>query len=394
MRGKSACILTIEYGRWSVLSELRQYPEADAGKFTGPEQQYRVVRVAVLWKRPAGYLDACLHELNQRRDVEVFFASFPVAADAPYQRSAHDWLDETHVVTSPGEDAQLEQRLDSFAPDVILISGWEVPIYRRVARRFGGRSLRVLCMDNPWRRTIRQIGGVALSRVGYLSMFDRVFLPGERQRNFARRLGFESETIRDGLYCADVDLFSSAPTLHGDLSGRRQFVAAARLAPEKAIDVLLEAYAIYRTLDDDPWSLVLAGTGPLRLPGFEQPGVETCGFLEPHELCELFGRSGCFVLPSRFEPWGVAVHEAAAAGLPIVCSSAVGASDSFVVHGMNGLVVEPGDATALAHALREVATATADDLVRWSERSRELGLRVNPEQWADTVIALANPDAS
>ena len=37
--------------------------------------------------------------------------------------------------------------------------------------------------------------------------------------------------------------------------------------------------------------------------------IEVRDFLQPHDLVKMIDSTGCFVLPSRFEPWGVVVHE-------------------------------------------------------------------------------------
>jgi len=39
--------------------------------------------------------------------------------------------------------------------------------------------------------------------------------------------------------------------------------------------------------------------------------------------------SGCFILPSRYEPWALVIHEAACAGLPIICTNVCGTVDHF-----------------------------------------------------------------
>ena len=65
-------------------------------------------------------------------------------------------------------------------------------------------------------------------------------------------------------------------------------------------------------------------------------GVEMLGFVQPDDLPAVLERAGCLVLPSRFEPWGVVVHEAAAAGLPIVCTPVCGAATRLVLDGYNG----------------------------------------------------------
>jgi glycosyltransferase involved in cell wall biosynthesis len=58
-----------------------------------------------------------------------------------------------------------------------------------------------------------------------------------------------------------------------------------------------------------------------------------------------------FVLVSRYEPWGVALAEAQYAGMPVICSEAVGASVELVRHHTNGLLVPTEDAAAIAQAM-------------------------------------------
>ena len=48
--------------------------------------------------------------------------------------------------------------------------------------------------------------------------------------------------------------------------------------------------------------------------------IENKGFIQPKYLNDLLLNSSALILPSRYEPWGVIVHEAAAAGLPIIIS--------------------------------------------------------------------------
>ena len=47
--------------------------------------------------------------------------------------------------------------------------------------------------------------------------------------------------------------------------------------------------------------------------------------MQPEDLLAFMSTGKAFVLPSTFEPWGVAVHEFAAAGYPLILSDAVGA---------------------------------------------------------------------
>jgi glycosyltransferase involved in cell wall biosynthesis len=113
------------------------------------------------------------------------------------------------------------------------------------------------------------------------------------------------------------------------------------------------------------------------------------GFVQPDELPGLLARAGCLVLPSRFEPWGVVVHEATAAGLPVVCTSVCGAASRLVLDGYNGAVVSPGDAEALARALLRMSEADAGTRRAMSQASRSLARQFTPERWAAHLLGRA-----
>ena len=64
-------------------------------------------------------------------------------------------------------------------------------------------------------------------------------------------------------------------------------------------------------------------------------------------------RSLITVACPRYEPFGLTPFEAAASGCALICSR-TGAFEDLVESGVNGLLVEPGDVTGLANALRSV----------------------------------------
>ncbi len=83
--------------------------------------------------------------------------------------------------------------------------------------------------------------------------------------------------------------------------------------------------------------------------------IEFAGFREGDELLELYAAADVFALLSRTETWGVVVNEAAAAGLPLVLSSRVGAAADLLRDGENGTLVPIDDEVAAAAALRRLA---------------------------------------
>jgi glycosyltransferase involved in cell wall biosynthesis len=129
-------------------------------------------------------------------------------------------------------------------------------------------------------------------------------------------------------------------------------ISAGRLVPDKNFATLIEAVA--RTASTA--ELEIAGTGFLedelkRLAARRGVPVRFRGHVSPAEMPSLYASADVYALISTYEPFGVAVREAAAAGLPIVCSRTAGAAGDVAVDGRNALLVDPGDVEAVAHAL-------------------------------------------
>ncbi|GAB2922763.1 glycosyltransferase family 4 protein [Rhodococcus aerolatus] len=81
--------------------------------------------------------------------------------------------------------------------------------------------------------------------------------------------------------------------------------------------------------------------------------VELLGHLEHDALAPVLAGADAVVLPSRYEPFGIVALEAAAAGAPLVASTAGGLGEA-VVDGVTGLSFAPGDVAGLAAAVRAV----------------------------------------
>lgn len=343
------------------------------------------VRIAVLWPHWTGYMDAGLQALHAMRPSEALIAQRALPADAPFdldllpaaRRARHVACDEGWAV--------LNERLEEFAPNIILTCSWDNRHYRRLCRRWAGRAVRVMHMDNQWFGTAKQWGGVVVSPFFVQPLADYAFVPGERQARFARRLGFEDERILYGSYTGDRDMF--APHAAKPLDERKAFLCVARLAPEKGIDRLVEAYETYRARVDEPWPLIVCGTGQLSALLEDVEGVDLRGFVQPAELPSVFAEAACQVLPSLFEPYAVVLHEAAMAGMGIVCTDACGAGDRFVdPTGVNGRVVPRGDTAALTDAMVAMSTRDAATLEVARRRSCELGAMVSPQSWATSLL--------
>ena len=346
------------------------------------------MKIAILWTGLSGYLNACLRELAAREGVELFVCHSAPDRNAPFDETQFAWIPNRLAWRSERDLANLDQRLHSFAPDILIHPGWFVPAYRRLARQYANKCWRVMTMDNCWDATWRQRAGTWISPYYLQPLADAVWLPGERQAVFARKLGFEQRTILRGLYACDqptIEAVHTARVTQGKPLSR-SFLFIGRFVEHKGIATLASAYAIYRQAHPDPWPLFCYGTGPLRSSLEGKPGIHVEGFVQPEHMPEILSNAGCLVLPSRFEPWALVVHEAASAGLPILASEKVGSAVHLVQPGYNGFIFNCGDAKGLATAMSRISDMGDADLDRMSRASNSLSHQFSPKRWADTLI--------
>lgn len=153
-----------------------------------------------------------------------------------------------------------------------------------------------------------------------------------------------------------VPLFATVPPARaGGHAERRRVVFAGRVVPPKGVGVLI------RAAREVPAEFVVCGDGR-ELPAMralaERLGVDGrvrfTGWLSAAELALELAEASVVAVPSLWpEPAGLVGIEALAAGRPVVASATGGMGD-WLHHGVTGLAVEPGDARALARALREL----------------------------------------
>lgn len=346
-----------------------------------------VDRVAVLYSELTGYMTACLRAFRRRCGVEYFVYAHPPSSNAPFEHERFD-VGDLRYKSDQGVEEIVEQ-LRSFGPEVLLISGWVDGDYLKAARRLkaemGDRILVVAGCDtqpdNSWKQTV----GSWIAPWYLHSAIDVLWVAGDRQRQFAHQLGYRGPYLWDGFYACDHPEFEREEP-GGNPLDRPRFVFVGKYIRRKGIDVLVEAYGKYREAVEDPWDLVCVGTGEREELLQQQRGVNNLGFVQPDELAGVLRDGTVFVLPSREEPWGVVIHEATAARLPVICTEACGAAVHLVRDGYNGYVLEPGSVRQLYRGLRHVSRLSADVLRTMGRRSLELSRQFTPQLWAETFV--------
>lgn len=177
-----------------------------------------------------------------------------------------------------------------------------------------------------------------------------------------------------------VDLGQYSPSSHDPIFRRalgveptqRLVVCVSRLAPEKGIDLLLEAWPHVQARD-----IVLAviGHGPLqaRVDAFAQTahGVRRSGFLaDPAEVAQALGSADAALVLGQYETFSLTTLEALACGTPVIAPDLGGAGELVARAGLQPFVA--GDARSLAAAIDAVAPRAAGEVARlrtWVEAS-------------------------
>lgn len=133
---------------------------------------------------------------------------------------------------------------------------------------------------------------------------------------------------------------------------------AGKLIPRKRPGDLVEAVSQLSS----PASLVFVGEGVLRqalqrqIARLRLSSARLVGFKNQAELPRYYAMADLFVLPSAYEPWGIAINEAMCAGLPIVSTHQVAAAADLVREGQNGYLYEAGDVGTLSRLLQQLVS--------------------------------------
>ncbi|WP_237132597.1 glycosyltransferase family 4 protein [Pseudohongiella sp. O18] len=170
-----------------------------------------------------------------------------------------------------------------------------------------------------------------------------------------------------------------------------RLLTVASLTRRKAHDVLIESLG---ALKDLPWQARFVGgdhfdrewAQQLKAQVNQEQLARRIDFVGSVEnLQPEYQQADLFVLPSRFEGYGMVFAEALAAGLPVIAARAGAVPD--VVPASAGILVPADDAEALAAALREVLTdSSRRQALQRGARQAALAL----PGWRDSAMLVLN----
>ena len=147
-----------------------------------------------------------------------------------------------------------------------------------------------------------------------------------------------------------------APRLHATAGrARRTIIGMGRLDDQKGFDLLISAFARCAARHPE-WSLTILGEGPRR--GALEVQCRTLGLSDRVSLPGFvddperwLSNADLFAFSSRYEGFPMALAEAMACGLPVVCFDCPGGPADLIRHGHDGWLVEAENVDSFANAL-------------------------------------------
>jgi len=262
-------------------------------------------------------------------------------------------------------DISLYQRLLKKKKDLkeVILCGWDSPNYwiaaffcirNRIPFRLWSGST---AYEQSWRRKLflpimRWLVGSAKQYIAY----------GTRASQFLTSLGAPRDRIQIFLNSVDVDFFEKSSIKLQPLKKMLRkkygfeendfiFVYVGQFIDRKGIDLLLSVFQMPQITS----KLLLVGSGPLyekiHKVSKTNQNIRVISHTEHDQLPEIYAISNCHILPSLEEVWGLVINEALASGIPVIASSATGASEDLIQEGETGYIFNSRDKDDLARAI-------------------------------------------
>lgn len=348
------------------------------------------MNILFLYTELAGYFLACVKALSQLSGVNVHVVHWKVNPDAPFNFNFPPQVQ--FYCKDTASRAQLEDLCLSIQPDLVFIAGWLDKDYLHIARKFKNVNIPIVGgLDNQWRGDLRQKLACIVSPFYIKHIFTHLWVPGLRQYEFARRLGWAPHNILTRYYCADVHHFNAIynhSRQQKQIEYPRTLLYVGRFNPVKGVDLLVKSFQ--ELIHRHDWNLHLVGAGKLNteISLEAKSRIIIQDFVQPELLPELAVSAGAFILPSIIEPWGVVLHEFAAAGLPLIATDACGSANAFLIEDYNGFTFQSGNEDSLKKAILKLVALSEDELISFGKRSVELSLQLTPEAWSKTLLSV------
>lgn len=328
------------------------------------ESTYKRTRLAWFGGFPAHYMAEFHRRLEARyEDLRFVYVPFGVEGSA-FSHEVIELPSRCFVLPKGYSLNWVWQYMDRLNPDAVLIAG-NYPRANLVAAAWAslrGRNLYYLADSNPLDGSnLRRNWLNRLILVQLIRRATKILSIGTRNSEFYLEL-CGKESLGEALLNFPLPhLYEPFEAVSPAVGDRFVFLVFGRLDPVKAVDRIINAYALMDLKARNQSRLLIAGDGDAR-EGLEllvdklnlRNHVEFRGSVPSSKAPQVFGEANALVTASHDEPWGLVVNEALSAGLPVIGPFWIGAFADLVIPRKTGIVTNGNAPEQLAPAMQEL----------------------------------------
>lgn len=231
-------------------------------------------------------------------------------------------------------------------PDVVLVGGYGLPMANFAILLSKLKKRKVFYwLERPFPRgLIKYIFKAAYLKFKFF-LVDGVFAIGISASNIYKKF---SCNVYNMPYALDLEEYYK---IKKEPHVKVNFLFSGQFIDRKNVINLVRAFIELSPTDA---TLTLIGSGELG-GELNQLAAGNCninifGFVEPDDLPKIYSNHDVFILPSKYDGWGVVISEAMAAGMPVISTYHVGAAFEYIEHKKNGYICN-SDVDSIKEAL-------------------------------------------
>ncbi len=256
------------------------------------------------------------------------------------------------------------EKIKSHNPDLVIISGWDLPTYWVAAFYCWLKSIPYVIWsgstenEKSWRRTIsRPLVKLILSKASKYLVY------GLKARDYLISLGVNSRKINIVYNSIDTDFFSKPGdqklkeklNSQYNLKNKTVILFYGQLIERKNPELLIRSF---NAIKADNTALLIVGSGIQQaylenlIKSKKMPNIHIISDPGDKKMLAFYDSADIFVLPSKEEVWGLVVNQAMCKNLPVIISSAVGCTRDLVIDNKTGFIFNSGNQKQLEEALK------------------------------------------
>ena len=201
---------------------------------------------------------------------------------------------------------------------------------------------------------IKRMGAALPSGVPHKQLFEKIKFDGQ-------------------IFCTgSVGIFNKNKCSTRNINNPYRYIYVGRLIDVKNVMWLVEQFNKNGRL------LTIVGSGILesQIRRIAKDNINILGFVNNEQLGKIYQKHDIFILPSKYEPWGLVVEEALYWGLPCIVSNCVGSGIDMVKNLNTGEIFDCEDESSLQIAIDTLETnynkyVSAVNSINWNDRDEK-----------------------